>query len=49
MAGTITLHFSTPHVLRTVRECNAGVAEVDRLLDVNPKKGSEERGVLVGR
>jgi HTH-type transcriptional regulator/antitoxin HigA len=40
MAATMTLDFSTPHVLRTVREYNAAVAEVDRLLDSNPKKGS---------
>jgi len=38
MAGTITLHFSTPHVLRTARECNAAVAEVDRLLDVTRRR-----------
>lgn len=40
--ATTTLDFSTPHVLRTVREYNAAVAEVDRLLDANPKKGSPE-------
>jgi len=40
MTATMTLDFSTPHVLRTVREYNAAVAEVDRLLDTNPKKGS---------
>jgi HTH-type transcriptional regulator/antitoxin HigA len=40
MTATMTLDFSTPHVLRTVKEYNAAVAEVDRLLDANPKKGS---------
>jgi HTH-type transcriptional regulator/antitoxin HigA len=38
--ATRTLDFSTPHVLRTVKEYNAAVAEVDRLLDADPKKGS---------
>ena len=42
MAATIALDFSTPHVLRTVKEYNAAVAEVDKLLDLNPKKGSPE-------
>lgn len=40
--GATTLDFSTPHVLRTVREYNAAVEEVDRLLDTNPKKGTED-------
>jgi HTH-type transcriptional regulator / antitoxin HigA len=42
MTATMTLDFSTPHVLRTVKEYNAAVAEVDRLLDAKPKKGSTE-------
>jgi len=42
MTATMTLDFSTPHVLRTVKEYNAAVAEVDRLLDENPKKGTAE-------
>lgn len=42
MSATRTLDFSTPHVLRTVREYNAAVAEVDRLLDADPKKGTAE-------
>jgi HTH-type transcriptional regulator / antitoxin HigA len=42
MTATMTLDFSTPHVLRTVKEYNAAVAEVDRLLDASPKKGSTE-------
>ena len=40
MSATRTLDFSTPHVLRTVREYNVAVAEVDRLLDADPKKGT---------
>ena len=40
--ATRALDFSTPHVLRTVREYNAAVAEVNRLLDMNPKKGTPE-------
>jgi HTH-type transcriptional regulator/antitoxin HigA len=40
--GATTLDFTAPHVLRTVREYNAAVAEVDQLLDGNPKKGSAD-------
>jgi len=36
------LDFSVPHVLRTVKEYEAAVEEVDRLLDLNPKKGTVE-------
>jgi len=36
------LDFSVPHVLRTVKEYDAAVEEVDRLLDLNPKKGTVE-------
>jgi HTH-type transcriptional regulator / antitoxin HigA len=46
MTATMTLDFSTPHVLRTAKEYNAAVAEVDRLLDANPKKGSTEHDRL---
>jgi len=46
MTATTTLDFSTPHVLRTVKEYNAAVAEVDRLLEANPKKGSTEHDRL---
>jgi len=42
MGATMTLDFSRPHVLRTVREYNAAVAEVDRLLDAAPKKGTAD-------
>jgi HTH-type transcriptional regulator / antitoxin HigA len=40
--ATRALDFSTPHVLRTVREYNAAVTEVNKLLDSNPKKGTPE-------
>lgn len=40
--ATTTLDFSTPHVLRTAREYKAAVAEVDALLDQNPKRGTAE-------
>jgi HTH-type transcriptional regulator / antitoxin HigA len=40
--ATPVLDFTKPHVLRTVREYNAAVAEVDRLLEANPKRGSPE-------
>lgn len=36
------LDFSTPHVLRTAREYKAAVAEIDRLLDEDPPKGSPD-------
>ena len=36
------LDFSVPHVLRTVKEFNAALHEVDWLLDLNPKKGTVE-------
>ncbi len=42
MGATMTLDFSRPHVLRTVREYNAAVAEVDRLVDADPKKGTAD-------
>ena len=40
--ATRMFDFSKPHVLRTLREYNAAVAEVDKLLDTNPKKGTPE-------
>lgn len=40
MAGT-TLDFTKPHVLRNAREYRAAVAEIDRLLDDDPKPRSE--------
>lgn len=36
------LDFAKPHVLRNAREYRAAVAEIDRLLDRDPRKGSEE-------
>jgi HTH-type transcriptional regulator/antitoxin HigA len=40
------LDFSIPHVLRTAREYDAAVTDVDRLLDMNPKKGTAEHDRL---
>ena len=37
---TMALDFSSPHVLRNAREYNAAVAEIDRLLDADPKRRS---------
>lgn len=34
------LDFSTPHVLRNAKEYRVAVAEIDRLLDADPKRGS---------
>lgn len=42
MATANVLDFSRPHVLRNAREYKAAVAEIDRLLDMDPKRGSEE-------
>lgn len=41
MATASVLDFSTPHVLRNAKEYKAAVAEIDRLLDVDPKRGTE--------
>jgi HTH-type transcriptional regulator / antitoxin HigA len=41
MAAT-TLDFRKPHVLRNTREYKAAVAEIDDLLDRDPKRASEE-------
>ena len=35
------LDFSKPHVLRNAREYGAAVAEIDRLLDRDPARGSD--------
>lgn len=40
MATAAPLDFSTPHVLRNAKEYRAAVAETDRLLDCDPKRGS---------
>jgi HTH-type transcriptional regulator/antitoxin HigA len=42
MASSAALDFRKPHVLRNAREYRAAVAEIDRLLDQDPKTGSEE-------
>jgi HTH-type transcriptional regulator/antitoxin HigA len=41
MATALVLDFSTPHVLRNAREYKAAVAEIDQLLDADPKRGTE--------
>jgi HTH-type transcriptional regulator/antitoxin HigA len=41
MATAMVLDFSTPHVLRNAKEYKAAVAEIDRLLDADPKRGTE--------
>lgn len=45
--ATATLDFAKPHVLRNAREYRAAVAEIDQLLDVDPKRGSEAFDRLV--
>ena len=41
MAAATMLDFSTPHVLRNAKEYKAAVTEIDRLLDADPKRGTE--------
>jgi HTH-type transcriptional regulator/antitoxin HigA len=41
MATAMVLDFSRPHVLRNAREYKAAVAEIDQLLDAEPKRGTE--------
>jgi antitoxin component HigA of HigAB toxin-antitoxin module len=41
------LDFSTPHVLRNAKEYRVAVAEIDRLLDEDPKRGSAAYDRLV--
>lgn len=41
MATAMTLSFTKPHVLRNRREYKAAVSEIDALLDLDPKRGSE--------
>ena len=40
--AAITLDFKKPHVLRNAREYKAAVAEIEDLLDREPRRGSEE-------
>ena len=35
------LDFTKPHVLRNAREYKAAVEEIDKLLDLDPKRGTE--------
>ena len=39
---TELLSFTKPHVLRSEAEYDAAVEEIDRLLDANPRAGTEE-------
>ena len=41
MAAAVSLDFSKPHVLRNVKEFKAAVAELDRLADADPARGTE--------
>jgi HTH-type transcriptional regulator/antitoxin HigA len=41
VATPMVLSFTKPHVLRNLREYRAAVAEIDALLDLDPKRGSE--------
>jgi HTH-type transcriptional regulator/antitoxin HigA len=40
--ATTRLDFSTPHLLRNAKEYRAAVAEVDRLLDADPRRGTPD-------
>ena len=46
MAMAMVLDFSTPHVLRNAKEYKAAVAEIDRLLDIDPKRGTQSHDRL---
>ena len=39
--ATVVLDFTKPHVLRGAKEFKAAVAEIDRLLDADPRRGTE--------
>ena len=40
--ATAVLDFTKPHVLRSAREYKAAVAEIDRLLDDDPRRGTQD-------
>lgn len=40
MPTPAALDFSKPHVLRNAVEYRAAIAEIDRLLDLNPRRGT---------
>lgn len=40
--AAVSLDFAKPHLLRNAREYKAAVAEIDRLLDRKPRRGSED-------
>ena len=41
MAAAAVLDFSKPHVLRNAKEFRVAVAELDRLADTNPARGTD--------
>ena len=41
MATAMVLDFSTLHVLRNAKEYKVAVAEIDQLLDADPKRGTQ--------
>ncbi len=41
MAMAMVLDFTKPHVLRNAREYRVAVTEIDKLLDADPKRGSD--------
>ena len=43
---TPVLDFSRPHVIRNRREYDAAIREIDRLLDLDPSKGSDDYDAL---
>jgi HTH-type transcriptional regulator / antitoxin HigA len=45
MASAV-LDFSKPHVLRSTREYKTAVAEIDRLLDQDPRAGTQDQDRL---
>lgn len=40
--ATAVLDFTKPHVLRSAREYRAAVAEIDRLLDADTRRGTQD-------
>lgn len=40
--ATAVLDFTKPHVLRSAKEYKAAVAEIDRLLDDDPRRGTQD-------
>ncbi|MEO6527625.1 MAG: helix-turn-helix domain-containing protein [Gemmatimonadaceae bacterium] len=42
MGAATALDFSKPHVLRNASEYKSAVTETDRLVDANPKRGTDD-------